>query len=725
MRKKYALAAVIIFLGSAMVSTIAQGNEGNGIETPACQAENLIEADHYVVPLGASLELAKDTHIRATTIQIMGTLTTLDATLDNAAADLCLEAESIIMGPSALVRTGNGLPGFNGGDGTDGGSLTLHLTGNPTNALQISPGGHIAVGSGGDGGLVLTQTGGSIPEPCFLLAAVLAKIDSSLNAEQLAATLCQIEPTQANSSSIINCEDLFYINPGPGIPSIDSCFILGLLTPCVEALVGELPRPQVAWCVSSMPDPCDGTIIGIHSQGGAGGNAGTLTLDGVDPVALRIPDGAIALGDGGDGGSAIVMSGPLGDGRTAYGGLAGDSTVVLNGVDARTVNPESSYDLKSLFSSIAPWFTGGVGGDGGDASIGNFNSGIVDECVGDVRDPCNNYPGAELIYCTLEIIQDYCTLSPFIQLFFETNYERQLVDGVLCETQFGDKGDSAAVTNNRYTGPSGQGSAGQNGADGQPRLTGGVSYPWGVSASITCLSSSPAEDGQSANDMSAPGDGQPSDAQANPGGYGFLKGGDGGAAYVHGAAGGKGATGGSGGNGAHSYGICGHEFERAGHGGDGQKGGNSGSGEAMAGDGGPSFLQGGAGGSASAKYGDAGVGGNGGNGGKVATWQHSYYTLGPCSMSTPYDHGALGHSCTWIYDYNNGLYISTWNFDSQGDRGCRGKAGTQMTITRTEGDGGPNAVGQRGPDGSRHLMAPANTPPTDGQHGTGAHKYCA
>ncbi len=328
---------------------------------------------------------------------------------------------------------------------------------------------------------------------------------------------------------------------------------------------------------------------------------------------------------------------------------------------------------------------------------------------------CEQTLGYYFVYCLLLEVEAYCRDS---RIFNGEDWDVPEVfprEIFLCDQSYGYEGRGATSSDGQYQGPPGQGYSGDDGVNGQPSVSPSASaYPVGVGASVGCGDNDKAEDGQSANDMAVPTQGDDSQAQAGEGGFGVLLGGPGGSAFVHGSAGGHGAWGGYGGNGDHSDDFC-HELGKPGRGGDGQTGAPSGPGYAEGGRGGDSMVQGGPGGDASAQYGSPGTGGNGGSGGYL-DWERNRGDL-RCSAQED-DHGYRPKSCEETGDG------TIYKFSIRGTMGCRGFRGNIDQIRTKAGGSGEGLLWDNGPPGAATVPMPPSPMPEDGRNGSGDFKVC-
>lgn len=459
---------------------------------------------------------------------------------------------------------------------------------------------------------------------------------------------------------------------------------------CAEDRCEAVLSGDAAFACDGNPDdllPACLGLLNVSALGGSGGSGGTLALSYGAPLALA--PAIFNLGSGGSGGDAVAIGRAEG-GHHATGGDGGESRALVNG---------QALSLPTHASVVQSLATSG-GGSGGSALA------LPDVCDIDPG-PCAPLIGPNVVYCLLAFVPSGCdTDGP----------ANDVVVLVGCP------GDDATVEGGTYVGPAGNGNAGADGASGKPSFDPGVSaWPVAVSGSVGCTSNTPAQDGQSASVMTAPHNGDPSDAKGGNGRYGSLLGGKGGNAYVHASRGGHGASAGDGGMGDHESGAFGcHDLVLPGNGGDAQKGGASGGASLIkGGDGGQSAVQGGMGGDAGGQYGTPGNGGNGGSAGYVS-WHHSGATS--CYMT---DHGYYGDYC----DSSAGPIVVYYRVD--GTRGCRGLRGDIAPLDDPEaGAGGtiapPNPAGQPGPAGSASAPKAAAPAGTDGVNGArGKPKSCA
>jgi hypothetical protein len=123
------------------------------------------------------------------------------------------------------------------------------------------------------------------------------------------------------------------------------------LASCPSGQTGEVVLGVPA-CVD--PNPCDYIAGPVTANAGDGGNGGQLALVS-NGGTLDIPDGVIALGQGGNGGDAIAVYNAMRSPGYATSGKGGDSTATLDGL--------------TLPYNHASWLSESQGGNAGTATV--------------------------------------------------------------------------------------------------------------------------------------------------------------------------------------------------------------------------------------------------------------------------------------------------------------------------------------------------------------------
>lgn len=632
-------------------------------------APTVISVPSFTVPLGIVRTLPGTTTVRATVVDIQGTLTTADATDGRDAPGLCIETETLALGSAAVLCTGSGRDGADaagatasGGDGTNGGPLSLYLRDAPATitlpALRLLPGAVICTGSGGDGG-----DGVAVPTcedldafrniPCDGEGVPCVKV-GCLCPDGPAACL----PSCQDLDTGVPCDPLACTHdPIPGTPTITACLpicedlmqlvMADLGLGCTVPPLGPILTPVIPTCVRD--------ALPAFAQGGNGGDAGPLTLDSGAASTAALPTGILRVGNGGDGGRAFALSTGDRDG-SATGGAGGRST--------------GSFPALSA-AQIAAALGSSTGGSGGAAFAAPVDCDAAIKCL----------PDPYAINCFIGLVaEQVCATDPggdgCAVLTFCASYYRPFPD---CFTT----GDPGAPEAKVGTPGLGGGQNGNNGKDAKANASFGIGLPMGVGVTCEVDPATPGDPGTLGDS------GKAVPAKGGDGDEGLLQGGNGGYAYSKAGDGHPGGAGGKGGNGFPGDGLmCAKEW--CAPGGAGGPGGASGSSEAKGGAGGKSgYGRGGDGGSATVEVGAGGVGGNGGDGG-----------IGQPNLPTN----------LWI----------------QCKGGCPGKGGEIGAMTAEPGKGGTGATssmkgedgaesgtfpgGQRSPDGLPGSMPPADCP---------------